>query len=102
MKVPEYRVRLFLSVDLTGSTAFKHKQQNTLKWIKAFQNFYGEFPKLLRNEYSKVCSDGRQLVEDERENGYPKLWKTVGDEILFCCRLRSAIHLEPDPKVFQP
>ena len=30
-KVPEYRVRLFLSVDLTGSTAYKHSHKNPLE-----------------------------------------------------------------------
>jgi hypothetical protein len=93
MKVPEYRVRLFLSVDLTGSTAFKHKSKDTLVWIKAFQNFYGQFPQILDKKFGEVCDSRGNINFSEKEAGRPKLWKTIGDEILFCCRLTSLCHL---------
>ncbi|KQQ58761.1 hypothetical protein ASF69_15595 [Rhizobium sp. Leaf311] len=93
MRVPEYRVRLFLSVDLTGSTAYKHKKQNTLEWIKAFQAFYGQFPRILSEKYAEACNLSPSITQYEISNGEPKLWKTVGDEILFCCRLYSHCHL---------
>lgn len=92
MHVPEYRVRLFLSVDLTGSTAFKHKSKDTLVWIKAFQNFYGQFPQILEQKYNDVC-EARANIDASEKDGCPKLWKTIGDEILFCCRLSSLCHL---------
>ena len=91
-KVPEYRVRLFLSVDLTGSTAFKHSQTNPLVWLKAFQKFYREFPKTLLDQYIELGKNSG-LSDDEQGLGIPKLWKTVGDEILFCCKIYSIHHV---------
>lgn len=91
-EVPQYRVRLFLSVDLTGSTAFKHQQKSPLNWLKAFQNFYGTFPSILSKKYQQ-CGENAKLSAHEIENGEPKLWKTVGDEILFCCRINSIHHV---------
>lgn len=91
-KVPEYRVRLFLSVDLTGSTAYKHSHKNPLAWIKSFQKFYGDFPRILLQTYQKV-GKSIKLNKAEIDDGSPKLWKTVGDEILFCCRIMSIHHL---------
>lgn len=92
ISVPEYRVRLFLSVDLTGSTAFKHKQNNPLKWVKVFQKFYGSFPKILSKQYESI-GQKCNLPNEEKQNGFPKLWKTVGDEILFCCKVQSIHHV---------
>lgn len=91
-KVPEYRVRLFLSVDLTGSTAFKHSEYNPLEWLKAFQKFYREFPQILQKEYARIGEESG-LSAEERGSGTPKLWKTVGDEILFCCKIYSVHHV---------
>lgn len=90
---PEYRIRLFLSVDLVGSTAYKSKDGNTnLKWIKAFQKFYGEFPKQFAKNYKAICADTPEVSPDEAEN-LPKVWKTIGDEILFVNRVNSITHL---------
>lgn len=91
-KVPEYRVRLFLSVDLTGSTAYKHDKSNRFEWIKVFQKFYGDFPKTLTNFYKDIGQKAN-LSSEEINDGIPKLWKTVGDEILFCCRILSIHHV---------
>lgn len=93
MAVPEYRVRLFLSVDLTGSTAYKQKNQDVLLWLKSFQIFYKEFPRSLIINYKKFCQEKRGLHQIEKESGHPLLWKTIGDEILFCCRIHSLCHL---------
>jgi len=91
--VPKYRVRIFLSVDLTGSTAYKHQNGNSLDWLKAFQLFYKRFPESLIENYRNICGTRAELVENEKNNGLPKLWKTVGDEILFSCRILSQCHL---------
>lgn len=90
---PEYRIRLFLSVDLVGSTAYKSKDGNTnLKWIKAFQKFYGEFPKQFAKNYKAICAETPEVCADEAEN-LPKVWKTIGDEIIFVNRVNSITHL---------
>ncbi len=81
----EYRVRLFLSVDLSGSTAFKNSSAGkevadgaAPKWVGVFRKFYNEFPVMLQADFHKNRS---QLVGDDE---CPKLWKAVGDELVFC------------------
>lgn len=92
-KKPLYRLRLFLSVDLVGSTAFKSRESETnLVWIKAFQKFYEQFPKLFENKYKEFCAKSPEL--NTAETSYlPKVWKTIGDEILFVNRVYSIAHL---------
>ncbi len=94
-KCPEYRLRLFLSVDLVGSTAFKANPVTSNSdlhplWVERFKDFYREFPRILDSVYR----DSRSCRIDNMElSSGPKLWKLVGDEILFCCRVQSLQHL---------
>ncbi|NKS64406.1 hypothetical protein GS966_02475 [Rhodococcus hoagii] len=60
---------LFLSVDLVGSTKYK---QQTDDWQRAFLSFYREFPQQLAAE-----------IGTRRLSIAPKLWKPVGDELIF-------------------
>jgi hypothetical protein len=92
-KGPLYRLRLFLSVDLVGSTAFKSKDDETnLVWIKAFQKFYEQFPKMFRRHYREFCDEAPEIHSDEKAIT-PKVWKTIGDEIIFVNRVHSVAHL---------
>ncbi|WP_299955361.1 hypothetical protein [uncultured Roseobacter sp.] len=86
----DYRVRLFLSVDLSGSTAFKNstagEDQDTgsaPRWVTIFQQFYTDFPALFRNKYQ------RQTNASVGTDGCPELWKAVGDELIFCGRISN-------------
>ena len=93
---PTYRVRLFLSVDLVGSTQLKNKSKSNKQWVKIFQTFYKEFPATLERRYRNILENEkcREIrLNDAEKEAYPKLWKTIGDEILFCCSLQSLIHL---------
>ena len=93
---PEYRVRLFLSVDLVGSTQLKNKSKNNKEWVKIFQTFYKQFPDTLKKEYEDISRNRTRFylqLSDEEKQAHPKLWKTIGDEILFCCSLKSLVHL---------
>ncbi|MEM9717172.1 MAG: hypothetical protein AAF826_11710, partial [Pseudomonadota bacterium] len=81
----EYRVRLFLSIDLSGSTAFKNSKEGqdrsegaTPYWVGVFQNFYSDFPSLFASHFERLknSSVGSDFC--------PKLWKAVGDELVFC------------------
>ncbi len=81
----EYRIRLFLSVDLSGSTAFKNSATgenrqtgSAPRWVTVFQQFYTDFPSFFRAEYQK------QKNGSVGNDGCPKLWKAVGDELVFC------------------
>ncbi|MFY0682856.1 MAG: hypothetical protein JXR13_19995 [Thalassovita sp.] len=86
----EYRVRLFLSVDLSGSTAFKNSKDGEARqtgatpyWVTVFQQFYSDFPSMFANEFQqqKTASVGSDTC--------PVLWKAVGDELVFCGRLTN-------------
>lgn len=90
---PLYRLRLFLSVDLVGSTAFKSKEDETnLVWIKAFQKFYEQFPKLFAKKYREFCDNAPEIHNNEKSS-LPRVWKTIGDEIIFVNRIYSVAHL---------
>lgn len=79
-----FRVRLFLSVDLSGSTAFKSsrdgeaRDQASPKWVTTFETFYRDFPAKFRTKYASIKT--AQCGADD----CPKLWKAVGDELVFC------------------
>ncbi|WP_436004420.1 hypothetical protein, partial [Rhizobium sp. LjRoot30] len=59
-------------------------------WVEKFKQFYLQFPKLVQNYYSDSVSCRKDGLTIETA---PKLWKLVGDEIVFCCRLHSLQHL---------
>lgn len=89
-KAAEYRVRLFLSVDLSGSTAFKNsrggearKTGATPYWVTVFQKFYSDFPSMFAAEYQQ------QTNASVGSDDCPVLWKAVGDELVFCGRVTN-------------
>lgn len=93
---PKYRVRLYLSVDLVGSTASKtlasYKAQRLYpEWVEAFKLFFTRFPQILSTHYND--KKGSLPEHKHLENGMPKVWKTVGDEILFSVRATSLRHV---------
>ena len=69
-------LRLFLSADLAGSTAFKQNNL-ALDWQLFFKGFYNQLPAYVDKEFAV---DAHRLA----------LWKTVGDEIVFSAELKSA------------
>ena len=85
-------LRLFLSVDIAGSTAFKSSRPSEVQpWLPTLYRFFSEFPIQLANLY-------------QSNEPSPRLWKTLGDEIVFVieitdhrqvsnhlCRFRDAI-----------
>jgi len=78
-QLPESKLRLFLSVDVIGSTLFKSKHTYTATdhehpWLYFFRDFYDEFPTHFLNEL-----DNEEILEQEK----PILWKSMGDELIF-------------------
>ncbi|MFT9573349.1 hypothetical protein ACM0BF_14345 [Mycobacteroides abscessus subsp. abscessus] len=75
--------KLFLSCDLTGSTAFKQRPNPDPKtpWQKVFLQFYREFP--------------QQVYKQQTALGFTalgfKIWKAVGDELIFTCDVKSEV-----------
>lgn len=85
----DYRVRVFLSVDLSGSTAFKNSQDGekreraSPKWVTTFETFYRDFPAKFRVNYQEAKNT------QSGNDGCPMLWKAVGDELIFCSRVSN-------------
>lgn len=106
--LPEFlwpRLRLFLSVDLVGSTALKQAGEfpierpagdETLeragpKWIFDLASFYREILAKFNYEWKRYCDE---IADKER---WPKdakavLWKINGDELIFAQILTSSKH----------
>lgn len=89
---PNYRLRVFLSVDLSGSTAFKSKEKST-NWIRTFRKFYADFLKHYKAIYIEFCGTHTECQKYNLDGYFPKLWKTVGDEAIFVNRVESQFHL---------
>lgn len=70
---------LFLSCDLQNSTQFKQKSENK-DWVATFLAFYTEFPALLSTKIASACP---------ALQGRLRLWKAIGDELIFSIRIRS-------------
>lgn len=90
---PEFlkpRLRLFLSADIVGSTALKQAplaatsdqilDQHSL-WFTVIQGFYVEASEALSTEWAN-CQK-KWEGEDLWFGPQPRLWKTIGDEVLF-------------------
>lgn len=94
---PEYRLRLFMSVDLVGSTAYKAKfghsdpkaSPNPM-WVDQIRHFYREFPEFLLRHYERLVDLNGS---DTARGKCPVVWKTIGDEIVLCGRLVDVEHL---------
>lgn len=88
---PKYRVRLFLSVDLCNSTAFKSARKPH-EWVNVFRDFYSDFSDKFRQKHLRLAEKFGESFESLKENR-PKLWKTVGDEIIFANRVDSCFEV---------
>ncbi|NMO01054.1 hypothetical protein HH308_07475 [Gordonia sp. TBRC 11910] len=71
---------LFLSCDLQNSTQFKQSSAAAAhqEWVPTFLAFYNEFPAAL----GEIIADRFPYL-----TGQLTLWKAVGDELIFTCRL---------------
>jgi len=83
---------LFMSIDIVGSTAYKNSTQRDKSdihpWRPTIQSFFIDFPIDLvkTNDVNKPklnCSDFAP----------PKIWKFLGDEIVFYVELKHSSHL---------
>jgi len=93
---PEYRVRLYLSVDLSGSTAYKSSNTEIdpssspkPTWVQEFERFYQDFPA----QFASAYRHARAGQNEDGGVGAPLVWKTIGDEIIFCTRAIDLAHL---------
>ncbi|ATE66458.1 hypothetical protein [Rhizorhabdus dicambivorans] len=69
-------VRLFLSVDMAGSTQFKGRFADGSSWLDTFRTFFTNFPLMLAGQV------GFAFLE-EGETPVVEVWKVMGDEVIF-------------------
>lgn len=90
------RLRLFLSADIVGSTAYKNQPisnpdqkappHRVQPWLKTFNRFYEDLPRSFNRRYQPPHEvDGLKV---------PRLWKTLGDEIVFETELAKRAEAE--------
>lgn len=95
----EPKLRLFLSVDIAGSTQFKqilsHKNKSAYKegahvdeplpsepWLSPILEFYEQISSIFEKHWhgiTKVAAEQLEWTPGER----PSVWKAVGDELIF-------------------
>ncbi|MBB5360545.1 class 3 adenylate cyclase [Rhodanobacter sp. ANJX3] len=85
-KTLQPKLRLFLSADIVGSTAFKQRgEDDSSKWFDTVCRFY----RLAESVFIRRWEAPTQLTELSQYKSAlfgdepPELWKTVGDEVLF-------------------
>ena len=80
-----WKLRLFASADLVGSTAFKATQSAspTPDWPATFREFFRDFPAFLETRYAALSAAHRRCEQ------FLKPWKFLGDEILFVVELKG-------------
>ncbi len=80
-----WKLRLFLSADLVGSTAFKSSKVDRYapEWAPTFKDFFRDFPPAVNAAYQRV-PQGCQACEERLTP-----WKFSGDEILFWVQLNN-------------
>ncbi|MDZ3832701.1 MAG: hypothetical protein U0S50_12940 [Sphingopyxis sp.] len=77
-------IRLFLSVDMVGSTEFKARfaAQGNQGWLEIFRAFFSNFPLMLAGQV------GFEFIDDECTPSID-VWKAMGDEIIFAAEPQS-------------
>ncbi len=76
------QLRLFLSVDVVGSTAFKHRKAldgESKPWLKFIHGFYTGFPEMCWRRVTEVQAEAPPKTLLAK----PYLWKALGDELIF-------------------
>ncbi|KCZ84459.1 hypothetical protein HAD_02230 [Hyphomonas adhaerens MHS-3] len=104
-EVPEFltpSLKLFLSVDLIGSTKLKHDEDvlngqsasaSSLdgvgaKWFNSLIDFYGEFELTFLEKWTSTFLDDSIVEEHWKETTSPSLWKINGDELIYVHNVR--------------
>lgn len=80
-----WKLRLFTSADLVGSTAFKAARGDSC-WAATFKEFFSGFPQFVEAAYADLSPKLPECAERL------KPWKFSGDEILFWVELRNFSH----------
>lgn len=80
------KLRLFMSADIVGSTAFKQRPGHEFnhQWFSIVRSFYTVAERFFELRWAQMINEFRES-ECVRNMGQatPELWKTIGDEVLF-------------------
>jgi len=100
------KLKLFLSVDVVGSTAFKQAQPHThwrthnssggpSNWLMFLSSFYRDFGTRIRFHLGRRLKDAgiSDSGDPDEKVGTPHLWKALGDELVFVIELKHDSHL---------
>ena len=79
-------LRLFISIDMVGSTQFKAQCNGSGGWLDTFRTFFTHLPLMLEGQL------GFAFLERE-ETPAVDIWKVMGDELLFTAEPKSAEEL---------
>lgn len=81
-------IRLFLSVDMAGSTEFKARLtgQGNKGWLETFRVFFTNFPLMFAGQV------GFEFLDDDSTPAID-VWKAMGDEVIFTAQPSSAAEL---------
>lgn len=84
-------LRLFLSADIVGSTAFKQNSKSSSAipfppWFTVVLQFYQQAEQSLATHWETVVAQTSKAPINTCGDA-PELWKTIGDEVLFTKRI---------------
>lgn len=101
------QLRLFLSVDIVGSTALKQPMNRGTNdssvsdikthWLNFVHGFYTGFPEL----YDKNLLEIQPEADETDRLLKPHLWKSLGDELVFTVLLKHPSHAHYYLKAFR-
>lgn len=88
------RLKLFLSVDMVGSTALKQRAfsqkessvAHRRRWVNTIKGLYTRMQTLFASSWNRERTNTAQKSTIEMGEP-PRLWKTAGDEVLFTKKL---------------
>ena len=94
---------LLLSVDIVGSSAYKvavSKQDGPLAWVRAYQDFYNTTPAIVRDSRRSMQALTPNRGLSDGSTTTLRLWKSIGDQLIFFSEPRNLDQLEFDCQCF--
>lgn len=86
------KLLLFISIDVVGSTAYKNStsedRSEAHPWLPVLYYFFSEFPAIFAEK-----NDNNKASIEPIGFSRPKVWKYLGDEIVFVIELTHCSHL---------
>ncbi len=102
----EFKLRLFLSADISGSTAYKSRstvyKSHSTEWASTFRNFFTDFPQTIAEGYAQAFSK-EDIASEDFTSPVNKMvpWKFSGDEILFRVDILNSLDVATHLQVFK-